>query len=1052
MPSTHSPHSSTSSADAPETAPLAGPAPISPSDPPSSASPSSPHRKSASAGSDGYPSWLPRRPPPPAPASTFHSSAGAPSPGPSDFAFAFGGRRPTPRSVRIVNVPGHRAQPTDTTRVPSGPLAFSKATGAPVAAYREAHAGARRPRFRAAGMNAALVESPSAWTRAQFFLFPVVALAHIPLQTYFDFNAVYILLDVLLMGFLVGRVAKHPNPLAPGVPGSGRGWALGGAAYIACWAVWLLLVVVLHDFVYSFLRRWRVKRPPVFPLYLSAPGHTFAAMTSYAHFCFLRRIRRAAFPSSLPFSSSSPESPSAAAYGTGAEGSWRDGLAETCWFYAQNLPTVALLLPRAALALALLLTFSAPNPSYLALADAAGSPRDGTFFRADGTLSAYARGVLIANAAWAAWRAIVLIGAGAGLWALSGHACGGLCGPRYRWEEGALEKRASVFSVASEGGEGEGDAVPWGWRDGARERVAGVWEFCVSPALRYRGEKERAVGEKEGELPEVVPGPAFDARGMEAVMAAVGFPSSPAPARRGVLTGDLFEGPVLKEVVSGVPDVKRLSAQHERGMAGPSGPLYPFVGHPAQIEGGVPFPPSPDLGTATSISSDAEVEGDDEQEEEEEDGVGAGVGDTSVEQGRTSGSMSSLGHPVSSRYPFQFRLPQRAHGPASRSSHTHSHSHSHSTGSKAPSHATSHSANSRSANSRSANSRSTHGSASRGGYAADVGSPHSIPMPPRHPRGGRARAGTAPSTSPTPGPVAFPTGHSDEEEDDEEDEEEEEEGEGEMVQSPVSAVSEGQGEEEDSVGLLSPGTSPRTSLVRSLRNSTASSRSHSRSRAGSAVSSAARSRAQSLIHSLGAASRSSVELVQAVRSRTHSSMARLEEDMSYRSRTGSSAGRSSAGRSRTGSSAGGSVNGEHTFGLPLAPPRESAEEAERAEEGEGDAEVEAPEEQEGEGLPPSPSVSVTAPSEDGHAPPSPSQNPSMRTVSPHRLAEQAAGSLAPSSYESRPDISTAAPSFVTDAATLEGTSGSSGFSHAPAHRAHHAHHAHHQDPSVWGPA
>jgi hypothetical protein len=44
------------------------------------------------------------------------------------------------------------------------------------------------------------------------------------------------------------------------------------------------------------------------------------------------------------------------------------------------------------------------------LADAGLNHRDGTFFRsADGTLTNYARGILIANAAWAAWRAIVLL-------------------------------------------------------------------------------------------------------------------------------------------------------------------------------------------------------------------------------------------------------------------------------------------------------------------------------------------------------------------------------------------------------------------------------------------------------------------------------------------------------------------------------------------------------------------------------------------------------------------------------------------------------------------
>lgn len=95
----------------------------------------------------------------------------------------------------------------------------------------------------------------------------------------------------------------------------------------------------------------------------------------------------------------------------GDQGSLRSGLSETFFFYSQNLPTVALLLPRAGLSLALLLTFSSALPGDVALADAGiNTHRDGTFFRAsDGTLTSYARGVLIANAAWTAWRVLVLL-------------------------------------------------------------------------------------------------------------------------------------------------------------------------------------------------------------------------------------------------------------------------------------------------------------------------------------------------------------------------------------------------------------------------------------------------------------------------------------------------------------------------------------------------------------------------------------------------------------------------------------------------------------------
>ena len=125
-------------------------------------------------------------------------------------------------------------------------------------------------------------------------------------------------------------------------------------------------------------------------------------MSSSDHFCFLQHIRSSAFP----YVNSSAVLPS-------AEGLLRDALAETSYLYAQNLPTIVTLLPRAGLALALLLPFFSPeNPGGLSLLDVDQSiaRRDGTFFDKNmGALSAYAKGVLIANAAWAAWRTLVLL-------------------------------------------------------------------------------------------------------------------------------------------------------------------------------------------------------------------------------------------------------------------------------------------------------------------------------------------------------------------------------------------------------------------------------------------------------------------------------------------------------------------------------------------------------------------------------------------------------------------------------------------------------------------
>jgi hypothetical protein len=113
-------------------------------------------------------------------------------------------------------------------------------------------------------------------------------------------------------------------------------------------------------------------------------------MSSYTNFCFFQHIRASAWKRSQG-------------------GSFRDGLAELCYRYSQNGATVALLLPRAALSLALLFAFSSAQPSALAIGNEGDSARDGTFFGPDGTLSGYARGILIANAAWTAWRIVVLL-------------------------------------------------------------------------------------------------------------------------------------------------------------------------------------------------------------------------------------------------------------------------------------------------------------------------------------------------------------------------------------------------------------------------------------------------------------------------------------------------------------------------------------------------------------------------------------------------------------------------------------------------------------------
>jgi hypothetical protein len=51
------------------------------------------------------------------------------------------------------------------------------------------------PKFRAPGFHLELLRDPSWKTRLHVLLFPFIVLAHLPLQTYLDFNAVFILIQ-----------------------------------------------------------------------------------------------------------------------------------------------------------------------------------------------------------------------------------------------------------------------------------------------------------------------------------------------------------------------------------------------------------------------------------------------------------------------------------------------------------------------------------------------------------------------------------------------------------------------------------------------------------------------------------------------------------------------------------------------------------------------------------------------------------------------------------------------------------------------------------------
>jgi hypothetical protein len=145
--------------------------------------------------SDGYPSWLPRRPPPPVPQSTIQSSILDPEDDPEFFA-GIGGRKPTPRSVRIVNL-SDATSPNVQFDAPPKVKVWSRASGPPPFSSAHAHLPLplSQPRFNAKNLHVQLLRSPSRYMKAYFYIWPLLVFYHIPLQSFFDFNAVYILIQ-----------------------------------------------------------------------------------------------------------------------------------------------------------------------------------------------------------------------------------------------------------------------------------------------------------------------------------------------------------------------------------------------------------------------------------------------------------------------------------------------------------------------------------------------------------------------------------------------------------------------------------------------------------------------------------------------------------------------------------------------------------------------------------------------------------------------------------------------------------------------------------------
>ncbi len=169
----------------------------------------SPHRMD----SEGYPAWLPQRPPPPAPASTVRSStmdvttvqeAGPSSHPPVLVLWWEEGHAPVREdsehagfSIRCGREGETCSNRSYTSRQYSASMvtATGAALSPTVFSTTDLPTRGLQPKFRSRGLNIDLLRNPSPFARVYFYLFRVFIFAHLFLQTFFDFNAVFIIIQ-----------------------------------------------------------------------------------------------------------------------------------------------------------------------------------------------------------------------------------------------------------------------------------------------------------------------------------------------------------------------------------------------------------------------------------------------------------------------------------------------------------------------------------------------------------------------------------------------------------------------------------------------------------------------------------------------------------------------------------------------------------------------------------------------------------------------------------------------------------------------------------------
>ncbi|ORY34234.1 hypothetical protein BCR39DRAFT_503559 [Naematelia encephala] len=285
------------------------------------------------------------------------------------------------------------------------------------------------PRFKTRGLNLTIVMKSGPWQRV----------AWLSLWMGWITNGL-LSLFVIHLSRLTLRCAIHPSS----ENNSNRSWTFAAAAYGVCLGLSTLLVWCGWEMYYEFWRRWR--------------------LLSFPHFAFFSHIRLS--PLGTPYAF--------------------DVITETAYALVQLAPGLLPLVPRAAIAAVLLLSFSTPATQSTSVVTQSRI-RDPNFFVSDSQLNDYARGLLIAFVSLVAFRLAVVLLSVAVLFLISDHSNSGHFGRWFLWcgPRSDSPQSISVLRDSSRAGSPQKptfdheNVFKWPWKERTRARIQDAFNLCM---------------------------------------------------------------------------------------------------------------------------------------------------------------------------------------------------------------------------------------------------------------------------------------------------------------------------------------------------------------------------------------------------------------------------------------------------------------------------------------------------------------------------------------------------------------------------------------------